>query len=577
LTGVPTAASASTITVADTLELLEGRFAAVASGVANGAYVLWLGSGISRDRLPDLRELILKVLNFLHSRSAPAGMDCPFRDALARAVDMARLRPPELAQVDLDDPPTTWPVIDLVLEGLWDRYSELLDILVGAEDPDFLLWEAVDVRATYGRGIEPDCEHLCIGILVLEGALREATTANWDGLIEAAIELLAGDADAVIRVVVLPDELREPERDLTLLKFHGCAVLAARDPAKYRAALVGMRSQITSWNTSGDTRPIREHMVSLATTKRTLMIGLSAQDENIQRVFAEARESMNWPWPVDPPAQVFGADRLGDDHLNLLRVVYGNDYAPNKDAIDEGALIRAYGKPLLTALVLFVLTAKLRAYLEEADAPLLPGAEREQLGEGLTELCHRLATVAEPDRLRFVERLAAEQRRGLALFQEGKEPAPDSPAYKPFGNLPPDRVHADPALSTNGVRELAAALALLGRGLASGRWSAGSGRVPSGAEGALMITSGGSDSAVFFAANARAAVRLESEGLVDRDAEDVVLVHSTGPVTSMARSPRGGYGRTGHGGVREVDMSDLLRTTSSVLDLEEGFRQAAAL
>lgn len=131
------------------------------------------------------------------------------------------------------------------------------------------------VRPTV-KGSGLTCEHLCIGILVLEGAVSEAASANWDGLIEAAIVELAADADAILRVVVLPDELREPERALTLLKFHGCAVLATRDPDKYRKAIVATRPQITAWNTSHSTKPIRDRMVSLATTKPTLMIGLSS-------------------------------------------------------------------------------------------------------------------------------------------------------------------------------------------------------------------------------------------------------------------------------------------------------------
>jgi len=577
VTAAPAGPSAATITVAETLDLLEGPFAAVARGVADGRYVLWLGSGISRDRLPGLRELILKVLTFLHSRIDTGSCDCPYRSALERAVEMASLHPDERAQFELADAPATWPVIDRVVDGLWEHYSQLLDMLVEGEEVDHLLWDAVDVRDTYGRGIDPDCEHLCVGMLVLEGAMTEATTPNWDGLIEAGIKELAGDADAVVRVVVLPADLREPERQLTLVKFHGCAVLAARDPDKYRPALVGMRSQITTWNTRGETKPIRDRLVSLATTKPTLMIGLSAQDENIQRLFAEARESMSWSWPSDPPAHVFADEQLGIDHVNILRVVYGDDYAANNAEIQQGALIRAYSKPLLTALVLFVLAEKLRAYLAEADAPLLPAADREQLADGLAGICHRVAAAAEPDRLGFIRGLAARQRRALALFQDGKEPAAAEPAYRRLGNLPAHRVRTDPALSTSGVRELAAALALLGRGEMAGSWSLDIGDVASGAEGVVKVTSSGSETAVFFTANARAAVWLEAQGVVDRDAQDVVLVHSTGPVEPAARSPRGRYGRTGRVGVREVDMCELLRTAPDLATLEDGFRHAAVL
>jgi hypothetical protein len=577
VSGAPPGPSADSITVAETLDLLEGGFAALAQGVADGRYALWLGSGISGERLPDVRELILKVLEFLHARIVTGKTDCPQRHALEQAVAMAGLRPDERAQIELDDPPKTWPVLHLVLDGLWNRYSELLDIRVEGEAADHLLWDAVDVRAAYGHGIRPDCEHLCIGILVLEGAVSEAASANWDGLIEAAIAELAADADAVLRVVVLPDELREPERALTLLKFHGCAVLAARDPDKYRKAIVATRPQITAWNTSHAAKPIRDKMVSIATSKPTLMIGLSAQDENIQRVFAEAEAGMKWSWPADPPAHVFADDHLGGDHVNILRVVYGDDYNVNAAEIEQQALICAYAKPLLTALVLFTLAEKLRAYLAEADAPLLPDADCEELAGGIKSICRRLAGAAEPDRFAFVEKLAAAQSRALALFQEGTEPAAGAPSYRPLGSFPADRVKTDPALPTSGVRELAAALALLGRGENAGNWSLAIGSAASGAEGALKVSSGGSDTALFFAAIPKAAVRLQVEGLIDPAAADTVVIHSTGRVEPAVRSPRGRYGRTGHAGIREVDMCELLKTAPDLAALEDGFRQAAAL
>jgi hypothetical protein len=568
--------TAATITVAGTLDLLEGPFAGVRRGVADGRYALWLGSGISRDRLPDLGHLVLKVLGFLHARSVAGGADSPHRKALEQAIELAGLRRDERAQVELDRPPATWPVVELVVEGLWRRYSELLDIRVDGEAPDHLLWDAVGVSDVYGGAIEPDCEHLCIAILVLEGVVSDVASANWDGLIEAALADLAGDVDVVVRIVVLPEELRQPERSLTLLKFHGCAVLATKAPEKYRPALVASRPQITAWNTQVDIKPIRDKMVSLATTKPTLMIGLSAQDENIQRVFAQAEAEMRWAWPVDPPAHVFADDELAGDHANILRVVYRRDYDAHAAEIEGGALIRAYAKPLLTALVLAVLTDKLCSYLAEIDAPLI-ASERAQLGDGLQALCHRLADTAEPDRLLFVRGIIYRQRRALALFQDGCEPRGATPAYTPLGNLPADRVRTDPGLRTNGVRELAAAVALLGRGETSGNWLLALGSVPSGAEAVLKVTAGGSEAALFFVANARAALRLQVEGVVDANAADVVIINSTGPVEAAARSPRGTYGRTGRLSTREVDMGELLRSSSDLVSLEGAFRQAVSL
>jgi hypothetical protein len=61
---------------------------------------------------------------------------------------------------------------------------------------------------------------------------------------------------------------------------------------------------------------------SLATTQRTLMIGLSAQDTNIQDIFADAEATMQWPWPCTPPAHVFAEDAIGMNQRHRLRCVY---------------------------------------------------------------------------------------------------------------------------------------------------------------------------------------------------------------------------------------------------------------
>src|SRR5258708_7802400 len=65
----------------------------------------------------------------------------------------------------------------------------------------------------------------CIAILALEGCAADIATANWDGLIEIALEKLSGRG-RVLRVCVLGEDLRiEPLRS-NLYKFHGCAVRA---------------------------------------------------------------------------------------------------------------------------------------------------------------------------------------------------------------------------------------------------------------------------------------------------------------------------------------------------------------
>lgn len=134
--------------------------------------------------------------------------------------------------------------------------------------------------------------------------------------------------------------------------------------------------------------------------------------------------------------------------------------------------------------------------------------------------------------------------------------------YSPLSTSPVDRVHADPTLATSGIREMAAALSLLGRGVHEGTWALGYGPLTSGAEGVMTVFSGGgAKSTVVFVANGKAAARLVSEGDVNPDDGDVVILHSTDPVTAPVRSPRNRYGRTGRSAMREAS-----RLSSSTRD-----------
>lgn len=62
------APSAATISVCETLELLDGPFLAFAEGVAEDRYALWLGSGISFGRVDGLKKVVPRVIEFLRAQ-----------------------------------------------------------------------------------------------------------------------------------------------------------------------------------------------------------------------------------------------------------------------------------------------------------------------------------------------------------------------------------------------------------------------------------------------------------------------------------------------------------------------------
>ena len=228
--------------------------------------------------------------------------------------------------------------------------------------------------------------------------------------------------------------------------------------------------------------------------------------------------------------------------------------------------------------MLHVLAVKLRAFLEECDAPSLDVGARDDLGEGLPVLRDEVARHAEPDRLTFIRKLIAAQTRALKLFQSGVEPGSGTTIYTPLSKRPADQITTEPTLETSGLRELAAALSVLGRGSAGTSWWLELGPTAAGNEGMVKVVSArGAESAVFFAANGKAAVRIEGSARSGGDEGEVVIIHSTEPVEMAVRSPQARYGRSGGPRLRHVDMSSLLKTSAGLVDLETRFRQAAAL
>ena len=209
-----------------------------------------------------------------------------------------------------------------------------------------MLWEAIEIREAFEHPKPPAAEHRSIAVLILEGAVQEVASANWDGFIEEAVTQLSGGVPGVMQVVVDPDQLRGPAGRATLLKFHGCIVHAAREPLIFRQYLTGSYTQIMSWPEAAVFAAMRNAIVSLATTRKTLVLGLSIQDNNLQTIFPRATAVHGWPWPCAPatPAHVFCEDTIQLGQLDVLRLVYGDAYNNAPTALHDATLLRAWGE-----------------------------------------------------------------------------------------------------------------------------------------------------------------------------------------------------------------------------------------
>jgi hypothetical protein len=568
----PTAAS---ITVRETLGLLDGAFASLSAGVARGEYALWLGSGLSRDRVIGLNGVLHRIIEFLRIRVDAANVNCPYKKALDEVLGHADLSADEKGRVSYSVDSATWPDLAIILQRLAKEYSRVLDVTVAGQVADYLLWDATSFPVTFSNE-EPDAEHLCVGILAIEGVISEIASANWDGLLEAAaIEL--GHGDTLYRVCVTGADFRGPPAASRLLKFHGCAFRAIENEELYRPLLIARWSQIVVWMVNGGFELMKQELVRLAAQARTLMIGMSAQDTNIQQMFGAAEDLLAWSWSDDPPAHVFAEDKIGTDQRAVLQISYKGAFAPNEAAILSRSCIRAYAKPLLVALVLKVISSKLCALMREVAAPGLAPADFEQLAQGIDRLRNLAAEEAQNDKLGFVRALVRHLARAKAMLQEGRSATDARPPYRPISHRPVHLAPGDLNLTPTGQREAANALALLGLGHEAGHWVVQVDDPGNPRSGAIRVTSTNGTARVMFVAHTTQAVRLFKDGVYFEEDEDVILIHSTERLPQQQRSPSRKIGRPGKPGARHIEIAGLLQSASDLADLNLRFRREVAL
>ena len=558
------------------LTLLDSDFLRFAKGVADGRYAFWLGSGISFSRFPGLRVIVIKVLEHLRIRAHPAQDNCSFNKALNRAFNIANLTAAEREAIDLNQPVENWAIVDLLRDRLSGQYAIFLNIDIDDQPLDYLVWEAIDVVGVYGDDtVAPDAEHYAIAALVKEGIVTELPSANWDGLIEKATHDLS-EGQTPIKLCVRSQDLQAPAQSATLTKFHGCAVKAKEDAAEYRGYLVAAQRQIDSWGSHSNTEGLSQYLVTVALTKPTLMLGLSAQDANIRKVFDLAATTQKWEWPGDLPAYVMAEDTVGEAQLALLGNVYRTQFeGDDRQAIKDGSHIQAFAKPLLVALLLWTLSAKLQR-ASQLGAFDLSDDFKSWVDEGIVWMRTQLAEADTGDHLDFTKALISGVSRTKRLFLSGRNDL-NASRYEPLTGVPVPQMNQNAETETNGIAEAAVATAAIAHGAASGDWSLCSNDPSCDRSGITQIVKGGRTDRVFVLSNADAEIALFDSGAVDDDDEDAILIHARPVNDRLARSPNRAPGRTGAVGLRRLSMSSLLATADTPGELMEGFKLEAGL
>ena len=536
-------------------------------GVAQGCYAFWLGSGISRDRVIDLNGVLAQLLEFLRTR-VTASATCSYRVALNKILEMATPSAAERAQIDFAVPIAGWPCLAHLLSRLWRQYSAVLSVEIPGKPLDFLLWEGLDFPNTFAAQ-GADAEHLALGMLALEGTVTELATANWDGLLEAAMKELGYD-ETFYRVTVTGADLRNPAAAARLYKFHGCALRAITAEAEYRPLLVARSAQITGWNADQRFKIVRDQLSAVVQTKRTLMIGMSAQDENIKHLFAKVNELNGWKWTDSPTPVVFAADKIGDDQRDLLIVVYGHqEYEAHGDEISEAARLRAYAKPLLLALLLKVLAAKLEVLAADAQAPNLDAAARTAIAEGIKILRDRVADTGNCDRIGLARSIASALANARHQLQNGISTAGPQ-AYFPIDDQPAHLMEGKLALKSSGQREAAVALGLIGLDEAAA-WTSSVDDPTDLRSGALRLTSPDASARIFLAANDDTITSLLDCAALDESDDDAVVICSGRVAERQQRNPSGDR-RNGSVGPRYIAFGPMLGDAADLDDLRGRFR-----
>jgi len=575
-------------TVSAVLERFGSDFGAFAAAFNEGQYVLWLGSGISRERVPSVDALLARIIESLRLNIDTGDGACSYRAALHRVLSIASLTPEEQATIDLTVPFSGWSLRARITGVLADHYSKVLGVRVEGKAPDYLVWEVLDVTQTYGSpDIEPDVEHYCVALLMLEGLVDSAVTTNWDGLVEKALHELTPAFEAVARVIVRPEDFHLATRPVQIIKLHGCAV-RAREDASYRPLLIGRMSQISKWATQSEHRPIRKRLESLYAERPTLMVGLSAQDANLQYVFGTAVEDLARPWsPTNAPAVVFSEEALHSHHENVLEITYGADYDDNATAICASAVLGSYGKPTLLALVLSSLTCKLKFLSEQALRSTWSQAQIEDLTAHLDVVRDKAANSADPNNCEelnpsdiatfqrdFIARLIDVVYLALTVFRTGHRPSEGERRYQPLSERPITQAIHNADFPSMQFGRLGIALALIGRGLASRQWSAVPGDRKAPGDGVVHLVTRQKDARVLFVKDAATLAKLELDDSFDVSDEDALIIIADEEPPISTRSPKPTFGRNGKVSGARFNVASSIADTASADDLFEAFKLA---
>lgn len=437
---------------------LQTEQSALVQDVVDGKRFFWLGSGISRNEVPDVVDILTKVLIFLRDRAVEDGPNSPHRNALLEIL--TEHLNDEVAQYQADE--ANWYPQNC--EPLRNVYSEIFSTAVDGKNLDYLMLTAADIPNTYGRNsLQPGISHKFLAILIAEGVLIEIASGNWDGLVEAAVQQLT-DNPQDLGIYVTNEDLRESNAPAHIAKFHGCAVLAKEQPENYAPLLIATRAQISRFETEHSFQHMRDALKERTRRYRSLVLGLSLQDTDLLNVFTRSAQDHPWRWESDHPAYLFAEPELKSQQRDMLQNSYPEAYALNRAEITDRSAIGSYAGPILAALTLQTLTQKLIALIK-ASASIDIRIEQ-HLSCGIQRVETLIAAAVGDSEYALYKFITGPYTRIVKIYQGHSSRG----TYVPLARGPRPQISSSPETTALGSDLFAAAIGLIGWGEIRQRW-----------------------------------------------------------------------------------------------------------
>ncbi|WP_164990396.1 SIR2 family protein [Agromyces albus] len=537
--------------------------------VADGKRFVWLGSGISLEQVPDVVELIARVLRFLRDQAASGEADAEHhRTALLEILD--EHLPTERARYENDR--GNWEPAGL--DHLRDKYSRVLGVGVEGKPTDYLLIDGAGLPELYGDpDLGPGPTHRLLAMLISEGVVTHLASGNWDTLVEKAL-LEISATDSLLDVYVDVDDPRTARGHAEIAKFHGCAGLARTDPDRYRDKIIATTAQISKLHGDNSYAHMTDHLRDLTTRMRSLVLGLSVQDSDLLAIFRSAASRSPWKWESNHPAYLFAEPFVSPSQRDVLEVAYGEDFGRERTSIVRRSAIGAYAGPVVAAILIEVLAAKLGVAIQRHQG--LPGGFESQLKLGIRRFVLRVVAAFGGDEGSLADFLLTGYSDFLRTYLGST--AVGEASYLPFARGTTNTLATDISVIGMGIDRLAIAIGLLGFGEDRGRWRAALVDEQKGSRIMVSRTRNATGPTLVVVRGAREAVAtMTSDDWVSGHGNMVLLQMELGGVSST-RSPGGRIGRgRGARSRRQLMWDDISDSVHSLEELMVRFETGVAL